>query len=149
MLNRLLYTSQFTILSCHLFNLIYMAQFGHLIRMRLLGETKAKIEQLLALTFENYTFPWRVASGTIEDLRPASVHAPALKPAVELYNLLHDIWTPEAKITFCHCFQVRQTQFFMTTIEFLIEYAFSVSLTTNIFSGCRWQEGYKVPVWYR
>ncbi|AES94637.1 hypothetical protein MTR_5g016640 [Medicago truncatula] len=31
-----------------------------------------------------------IASGTIEDLRPASVHAPALKPA---------------KITFCHCFQ--------------------------------------------
>jgi len=48
---------------------------------RLLGETKAKIEQLLALTFENHaSLDESPSSGIIEDFRSASGHAaPALK----------------------------------------------------------------------
>ncbi|KAJ7958937.1 Pesticidal crystal cry8Ba protein [Quillaja saponaria] len=75
---------------------------------RILGETKDQIEQILTLVFENYkSLDESSLSGIMDVFRPASgVPAPALEPAVRLYNLLHDILTPEAQTTLCHYFQV-------------------------------------------
>ncbi|KAJ0085119.1 hypothetical protein Patl1_08631 [Pistacia atlantica] len=74
---------------------------------RILGETKDQIEQILALTFENYkSLDESAFSGIIDVFKPATgAAAPALEPAVKLYTLLHDILSPEAQNNLCHYFQ--------------------------------------------
>ncbi|KAL5558530.1 hypothetical protein UlMin_034741 [Ulmus minor] len=75
---------------------------------RILGETKDQIEQILALVFENYkSLDESSLSGIMEVFRaPCGLAAPALEPAVKLFNLLHDILSPEAQNSLCHHFQV-------------------------------------------
>ncbi|KAJ3695853.1 hypothetical protein LUZ60_001230 [Juncus effusus] len=74
---------------------------------RILGETGEQIEQIVAMVFENYkSLDESVLSGMEEVYRPPSgVPAPALGPAVKLYNLLHDILSQEAQLKLCSYFQ--------------------------------------------
>ncbi|KAI3761739.1 hypothetical protein L1987_52160 [Smallanthus sonchifolius] len=66
---------------------------------RILGEIEEQIEQIFAVIFENYKSLDELSpSGIIDVFRPATgVAAPVLEPAVKLYNLLHDILSPEAQ----------------------------------------------------
>ncbi|KAL3514254.1 hypothetical protein ACH5RR_026971 [Cinchona calisaya] len=66
---------------------------------RILGEIEDQLEQIFALVFENYkSLDESLSSGIMDVFRPATGHAaPVLKPAVELYKLLHDILSPEAQ----------------------------------------------------
>ncbi|XP_031388019.1 uncharacterized protein LOC116201048 [Punica granatum] len=75
---------------------------------RILGETKDQIEQILALAFENYkSLDESSLSGIMDVFRPATgTVAPALGPAVKLFTLLHDVFSPEVQTNLCHHFQV-------------------------------------------
>ncbi|KAI3897788.1 hypothetical protein MKX03_013694 [Papaver bracteatum] len=75
---------------------------------RILGEIEGRIEQILSLAFENYkALDESSLSGVMDDFRPANGSpAPALAPAVKLYNLLHDIESPDAQFKLCRYFQV-------------------------------------------
>ncbi|XP_076931452.1 uncharacterized protein LOC143596601 [Bidens hawaiensis] len=66
---------------------------------RILGEIEEQIEQTCSVVFSNYkSLDEQLPSGIIDVFRPASgVAAPVLEPAVKLYNLLHDILSPEAQ----------------------------------------------------
>ncbi|KAI7732816.1 hypothetical protein M8C21_014062, partial [Ambrosia artemisiifolia] len=66
-----------------------------------------KIEQTIALVFENYkSLDEKSPTGLTDKPTPASGFiSPALKPALKLYNLLHDIQSPEAQIQLCKYFQ--------------------------------------------
>ncbi|XP_073010311.1 uncharacterized protein [Typha latifolia] len=74
---------------------------------RILGEIEEQIEQILASVFENYkSLDESLPSGMLEVFKPANgLPAPALAPAVKLYNLLHDILSPEAQLKLCSYFQ--------------------------------------------
>lgn len=75
---------------------------------RILGEIDDQVQQILALVFENYkSLDDSSASGLMSVFgHPTGLVAPALTPAVKLYNLLHDIFTPEAQLKFTRYFQV-------------------------------------------
>ncbi|RZC76552.1 hypothetical protein C5167_000735 [Papaver somniferum] len=75
---------------------------------RILGEIEGQLEQILSLAFENYkALDESSLSGVMDDFRPANGSpAPALAPAVKLYNLLHDIESPDAQFKLCRYFQV-------------------------------------------
>ncbi|KAI5654995.1 hypothetical protein M9H77_32182 [Catharanthus roseus] len=66
---------------------------------RILGDIVDQLEQIFALVFENYkSLDESTPSGIMDVFRPATgVAAPVLKPAVQLYSLLHDILSPEAQ----------------------------------------------------
>ncbi|KAK3211193.1 hypothetical protein Dsin_015899 [Dipteronia sinensis] len=74
---------------------------------RILGEVDDQVQHILALVFENYkSLDELLASGLMDVFGPATGLAPpALAPAVELYNLLHDILSPEAQLKFTRYFQ--------------------------------------------
>ncbi|MFS8017674.1 hypothetical protein Hanom_Chr15g01383191 [Helianthus anomalus] len=74
---------------------------------RMLVRLSDKIEQTIALVFENYkSLDEKSPSGLTDKPTPASGFiSPALKPALKLYNLLHDIKTPEAQMQLCKYFQ--------------------------------------------
>ncbi|XP_059642033.1 uncharacterized protein LOC132283986 [Cornus florida] len=74
---------------------------------RILGEVFDRLEQILALVFENYkSLDESSASGMVDVFRPATgVAAPALEPALKLYSLLHDILSSEAQRKLCGYFQ--------------------------------------------
>ncbi|KAK6940229.1 hypothetical protein RJ641_029760, partial [Dillenia turbinata] len=74
---------------------------------RMLGEIEDQVGQLLALVFENYkSLDESSPLGIAEVFRPATrLAAPALEPAVKLYTLLHDIFSPEKQIKLCRYFQ--------------------------------------------
>ncbi|XP_020090273.1 uncharacterized protein LOC109711557 isoform X2 [Ananas comosus] len=74
---------------------------------RILGEIKEQIEHNLEMLFENYkSLDESLPSGMVEGFRPATgLPAPALAPAVKLYNLLYDILSPEAQLKLCKYFQ--------------------------------------------
>uniref|UniRef100_A0A5B6Z999 Pesticidal crystal cry8Ba protein n=1 Tax=Davidia involucrata TaxID=16924 RepID=A0A5B6Z999_DAVIN len=74
---------------------------------RILGEVFDRIEQILALVFENYkSLDESSPSGMVDVFRPATgLAAPALEPALQLYNLLHDILSSEAQLKLCRYFQ--------------------------------------------
>lgn len=82
-----------------------------LLQNRILGEIKDQTEQILALVFGNYkSLDESSASGIIDAFKPATgIAAPVLEPAVKLYNLLHDILSPEVQIHLCQYFQVQTT----------------------------------------
>lgn len=75
---------------------------------RILGEIEEQLEQIFALVFENYkSLDESLPSGIMDTFRPATGHAaPVLKPAVELYKLLHDVLSPEAQNKLYSYFQV-------------------------------------------
>ncbi|KAL9667324.1 hypothetical protein QQ045_001676 [Rhodiola kirilowii] len=75
---------------------------------RILGEIRDQLEHVLALVFENYkSLDESSLSGLMDVFRPATgVVAPALKPAINLYTLLHDILLPEVQTNLCQYFQV-------------------------------------------
>ncbi|XP_050204886.1 uncharacterized protein LOC126654923 [Mercurialis annua] len=74
---------------------------------RLLGEIKDQIEQILGLVFENYkSLDESALSGIMDVFKPATgLAVPALEPAVKLYTLLHDIFSPEAQTNLTLYFQ--------------------------------------------
>ncbi|CAK9169170.1 unnamed protein product [Ilex paraguariensis] len=74
---------------------------------RILGEVCEQIEQTIALVFENYkSLDESSPSGVVDVFRPGTgVAAPALAPALKLYNLLHDILSSEAQLKLCRYFQ--------------------------------------------
>ncbi|KAK4367008.1 hypothetical protein RND71_014888 [Anisodus tanguticus] len=74
---------------------------------RILGEVSEKIEQIVALVFENYkSLDESLPSGMENVFKPATrVAAPALSPALKLYSLLNDILLPEAQLKLCRYFQ--------------------------------------------
>ncbi|KAL5992642.1 hypothetical protein ACLOJK_013561 [Asimina triloba] len=92
---------------------------------RILGDIEEQIEQILALVFENYkALDESSASGLMDVFRPATgTPAPALAPAIRLYNLLHDILSPEAQLKFCSYFQAaakkRSRRHMVETDEFV------------------------------
>ncbi|CAI9116173.1 OLC1v1017257C1 [Oldenlandia corymbosa var. corymbosa] len=75
---------------------------------RILGEIENQLEQIFCLVFENYkSLDESSPSGIMDVFRPATGQAaPALKPAVKLYSLLQDIFSPEAQNKLCGYFQV-------------------------------------------
>ncbi|KAA8546741.1 hypothetical protein F0562_003170 [Nyssa sinensis] len=74
---------------------------------RILGEVFDQIEKILALVFENYkSLDESSPSGMVDVFTPATgLAAPALEPALKLYNLLHDILATEAQLKLCRYFQ--------------------------------------------
>ncbi|GAV59244.1 hypothetical protein CFOL_v3_02775 [Cephalotus follicularis] len=74
---------------------------------RLLGEVEDQVQQILAMTFENYkSLDEHSPTGLVDVFGPATgVAAPALAPAVKLYCLLHDILSPEAQFKLYRLFQ--------------------------------------------
>ncbi|KAH9321638.1 hypothetical protein KI387_016277, partial [Taxus chinensis] len=74
---------------------------------RILGDIEDKVEQLLALVFENYkSLDDSIPSGLIDVFGPATgIAAPALIPSVKIYTLLHDILSPEAQLALCSYLQ--------------------------------------------
>ncbi|KAL6552141.1 hypothetical protein OROGR_008295 [Orobanche gracilis] len=75
--------------------------------VRLLGEVSEEIEQILTLAFENYkSLDESVPSGIVDVFGPAKgVAALALAPALKLYQLLYDIFSPEVQLKLCRYFQ--------------------------------------------
>lgn len=74
---------------------------------RILGEIEDQLEEIFAMVFESYkSLDESSPSGMMEFFRPATgIAAPVLKPAVQLYSLLHDILSPEAQNKFYCYFQ--------------------------------------------
>ncbi|XP_074308502.1 uncharacterized protein LOC141643306 isoform X1 [Silene latifolia] len=74
---------------------------------RILGELSDKIEEILALVFENYkSLDETALSGLADEFKSTGVVAPALAPAIKLYGLQHNIQSPEARLKLCKYFQV-------------------------------------------
>ncbi|XP_010681049.2 uncharacterized protein LOC104896062 isoform X1 [Beta vulgaris subsp. vulgaris] len=75
---------------------------------RILGEVSDKVEEVLALVFENYkSLDETLLSGLTAGFKSATgIVPPAIAPAIKLYGLLHDILSPEARLRFCKFFQV-------------------------------------------
>ncbi|KAK4356224.1 hypothetical protein RND71_025195 [Anisodus tanguticus] len=74
---------------------------------RILGEVSEKIEQIVALVFENYkSLDESLPSGIENMFKPATrVAPPALSPALKLYSLLNYILSPEAQLKLCRYFK--------------------------------------------
>ncbi|XP_051126770.1 uncharacterized protein LOC127248464 isoform X2 [Andrographis paniculata] len=74
---------------------------------RLLGEVSDEVEQMVTLVFENYkSLDESSPSGMLDEFGPATGEpAPALVPAFKLYELLHDILSPEVQSRLCRYFQ--------------------------------------------
>lgn len=75
---------------------------------RILVEVEERVEQLLALVFENYKALDELStSGLSETFGPATGSvAPAIVPAVQLFTLMHDILSVEAQSTLRNYFKV-------------------------------------------
>ncbi|MCL7038782.1 hypothetical protein MKW94_003593, partial [Papaver nudicaule] len=75
---------------------------------RILREIEDQLEHILSLAFENYkALDESSLSGMLDVFQPATGSpAPALAPAVKIYNLLHDIESPDAQLKLCRYFQV-------------------------------------------
>ncbi|KAG5529575.1 hypothetical protein RHGRI_030085 [Rhododendron griersonianum] len=92
---------------------------------RILGEVHDRIEDILALVFENYkSLDESSESGMVDVFKPATgLAAPALEPALKLYNLMHDILSSEAQLKLCRYFQVaakkRSRMHLLETDEFV------------------------------
>ncbi|KAL7608515.1 hypothetical protein Lser_V15G11939 [Lactuca serriola] len=74
---------------------------------RMLVSLSDEIEETIALVFENYkSLDEHSSSGLTESHKPSSGFiSPALKPALKLYTLLHDIKSPESQLQLCKYFQ--------------------------------------------
>ncbi|XP_047342735.1 uncharacterized protein LOC124946204 [Impatiens glandulifera] len=74
---------------------------------RILGDVEEQINQILGLVFENYKcLDENSQSGMKEVFIPSTgIAAPALEPAVKLFTLLHDIYSPESQAKLYAYFQ--------------------------------------------
>ncbi|GJS28561.1 hypothetical protein Tco_0489181 [Tanacetum coccineum] len=73
---------------------------------RMLGLLSDQIEETIALVFENYkSLDENSPSGLTDTPTKSGSISPALKPALKLYSLLHDIRSPEAQMQLCKYFQ--------------------------------------------
>ncbi|CAH9139344.1 unnamed protein product [Cuscuta epithymum] len=96
---------------------------------RILGEVSEKIEEIIALAFENYkSLDESLPTGIADTFRPATGDAPpALASSLKLYNLLHDILSPEAQLKLCRYFQIaakkRAKHHLSETDEFVSNYS--------------------------
>ncbi|XP_071704850.1 uncharacterized protein [Rutidosis leptorrhynchoides] len=74
---------------------------------RMLGMLSDQIEQIIALVFENYKSLDESSPSGLKDscARVSGAVSPALKPALKLYSLLHDILLPESQLQLCKYFQ--------------------------------------------
>nr|XP_043607972.1 uncharacterized protein LOC122579802 [Erigeron canadensis] len=74
---------------------------------RMLGILSDQIEQTIALAFENYKSLDESSPSGLTDTHThvSGFVSPALKPALKLYALLHDILLPEAQLQLCKYFQ--------------------------------------------
>lgn len=73
---------------------------------RMLGLLSDQIEETIALVFENYkSLDENSPSGLTDTPKKSGSISPALKPALKLYSLLHDINSPEAQMQLCKYFQ--------------------------------------------
>lgn len=83
---------------------------------RILVEVEEHIEQLLALVFENYkALDEASTSGLAETFAPSTGSvAPAVKPAVQLFTLMHDILSLEAQTTLQKYFKVSVSRISLT-----------------------------------
>lgn len=75
---------------------------------RILADVEDQITHLLATVFENYkSLDESAVSGLADTFAPAAgVAAPALVPAVQIFTLMHDILSVEAKMQLRAHFQV-------------------------------------------
>ncbi|KAI3695361.1 hypothetical protein L1987_78357 [Smallanthus sonchifolius] len=73
---------------------------------RMLVMLSDKIEQTIAIVFENYKSLYETSTRGLTDKPTPGFISPALKPALKLYNLLHDIQSPEAQMQLCKYFQI-------------------------------------------
>ncbi|KAJ4714529.1 Pesticidal crystal cry8Ba protein [Melia azedarach] len=93
---------------------------------RILGEVDDQIQQILALLFENYKSLDESSLSGLKDVfgPPTGLAAPALAPAVKLYNLLHDILSSEAQSKLTRYFQAavkkRSRRHLAETDEFVL-----------------------------
>lgn len=108
-----LLTCSFTFYSCWLCLVITKQIFNWSVcftndQKRILGEVSDKVEEVLALVFENYkSLDETLLSGLTAGFKSATgIVPPAIAPAIKLYGLLHDILSPEARLRFCKFFQV-------------------------------------------
>ncbi|RAL45738.1 hypothetical protein DM860_009602 [Cuscuta australis] len=120
---------------------------------RILGEVSEKVEEIIALAFENYkSLDESLPTGIADVFRPATGLAPpALASALKLYSLLHDILSPEAQLKLCRYFQIaakkrskhhlsgtdefvsnNNEKFLMDPVAFSTAYQKMVSLCLNI-----------------
>ncbi|XP_021758885.1 uncharacterized protein LOC110723806 isoform X2 [Chenopodium quinoa] len=75
---------------------------------RILGVMSDKVEDLLALVFQNYkSLDETSLSGLAAVFLSATGNvAPAIAPAIKLYGLQHDMLSPEIRLKLCKYFQV-------------------------------------------
>lgn len=101
---------------------------------RILGDIVDQLEQIFALVFENYkSLHESTPSGIMDVFRPATgVAAPVLKPAVQLYSLLHDILSPEAQNKLYSYFQAWKTH----KLNMLLFYVVCFKLASHRFHRC-------------
>jgi len=83
-----------------------MSGLSHL-ENRILAVIEDKVQQIIALVFENYkSLDESSPSGMLDVFKPATgMVAPALVSALKVYSLLHDISSPEAHLKLCRYFQ--------------------------------------------
>ncbi|CAO2828235.1 unnamed protein product [Amaranthus hypochondriacus] len=75
---------------------------------RIYGEMCDKVEEILALVFENYKSLDESSLSGLDDVSNSATGrvAPAIAPAIKLYGLQHDLQSPEVRLKFCKFFQV-------------------------------------------
>ncbi|KAJ7521095.1 hypothetical protein O6H91_19G037600 [Diphasiastrum complanatum] len=78
----------------------------------MLAEVKQLVIQLLAIVFQNYKSLDEFSKSGLADtfLPPSANMAPALEPAVQIYMLLHDIFSMEGKQLLGNYFQIATEQ---------------------------------------
>lgn len=103
-----------------------------------------EIEETIALVFENYkSLDEHSSSGLTESHKPSSGFiSPALKPALKLYTLLHDIKSPESQLQLCKYFQVLQFTTFFYHFPYLPSILF---IQASFFTDCCKKDFSKTP----
>ena len=68
-----------------------------------------KVEEILALVFENYKSLDESSLSGLADVSNSATGlvAPAIAPAIKLYGIQHDLQSPEVRRKFCKFFQVQ------------------------------------------
>lgn len=111
---------------------------------RILGILSEKVEEVLALVFENYkSLDETSFSGLAAVFKSATgVVAPAIAPAIKLYGLQHDILSPEARLKLCKFFQVAAKKRSRRHLGELDEVVFSNEGATmdNVISSTAYQK---------
>ncbi|KAL0736173.1 hypothetical protein Bca4012_012383 [Brassica carinata] len=84
----------------------YKATLSHQ-ENRMLGEIEEKVQNILALTFENYKALDESCFSGIKHVfePPTGTPAPAIASAIKLYGLLNNLLSQEAQLSLCRYFQ--------------------------------------------